>query len=214
MRHWESTYGLGHVSPQAIPRHNVIPRDTAERLLVLVCLQNYILNLPPSKAGIIEPNMAAAASSFGVERHRRYGTGSSAPDEKSECELGRAGGRLAQWSPEAADAELVLHLGKPSIVDRIFMSEDVLSDGQLVGNYTVEACSAAAIAGCGTGDTNGASWATIVGPESTKGGRTIGTHHIDLVNATGVSFLRLRLLEVVPASVLPLLSFRALRVGA
>ena len=65
MQHWESTYGLGH---------------------------NYILNLPPSKDGIITPNMAASAAAFGVERHRRYGEGSSAPDAPSKCELARAGG--------------------------------------------------------------------------------------------------------------------------
>ena len=69
--HWESVYGRGH---------------------------NYILNLPPSKAGVIEPHMAAAAAAFGVERHRRYGAGSSDPDTPSACELARVGGRLAQWS--------------------------------------------------------------------------------------------------------------------
>jgi hypothetical protein len=33
--------------------------------------QNYILNMPPSKDGIIEPNMAQAAAAFGKERLRR-----------------------------------------------------------------------------------------------------------------------------------------------
>ena len=109
MSHWESTYGLGH---------------------------NYILNLPPSKDGIITPNMAAAAAAFGVERHRRYGHGSSAPDEPSACELARIGGRLAQWSPaaaaadgdsgEAAQTELVLKLGKPSSFDRCVVRDSNL----------------------------------------------------------------------------------------
>ena len=45
MDHWEAVWGRGH---------------------------NYILNLPPSQAGVIEPHMAAAASAFAEERTRRY----------------------------------------------------------------------------------------------------------------------------------------------
>ena len=210
MSHWESTYGLGH---------------------------NYILNMPPSRDGVITPKMAASAAAFGTERHRRYGAGSSAPDERSQCELARAGGRLAQWHPTSDgtgnEAELVLVLGKPSAVDRIFLSEDVVHDGQLVGQYVVDACTAPSLAGCGEQANR---WRTLVGPaESTStapggsrpieahanGGQTIGTHHIDVINASwsmppasGFTFVRLRLLEVLPAQQLPLVSFRALRVTA
>ena len=64
---------------------------------------NYILNMPPSRDGIITPKMAASAAAFGAERHRRYGPGSSAPDEPSKCELARGGGRLAQVRADAED---------------------------------------------------------------------------------------------------------------
>ena len=92
MNHWESSYGLGH---------------------------NYILNLPPSKAGIITPKMAAAAAAFGQERRRRYGAGASDPDTPSECELVRGGGRMKQGD------ELLLELKAPEVFDRIFLSEDI-----------------------------------------------------------------------------------------
>eukprot|EP01043_Picozoa_sp_COSAG02_P092931 COSAG02_NODE_29491_length_568_cov_0.767591_2_plen_92_part_01 len=92
--------------------------------------------------------MAASALAFGNERHRRYGQGSSDPDTPSECELGRTRGRLAQWREATANAngskgsslmELVLELpGQQTKFDRIFLSEDVLHDGQLVANYTVD----------------------------------------------------------------------------
>ena len=49
---------------------------------------------------------------------------------------------------------------------------------------------------------------------SAKGGQTIGTHHIDVVNATAVRFVRLRLLQVLAAPVHPLVSFRVLKVAA
>ena len=121
MSHWESTYGLGH---------------------------NYILNVPPSKDGIITPKMAAAAAAFGRERHRRYGPGSSDPEQKSEGERGRASGRVQQWpkngtsvstSPGTAVVDsLVISLSNSSaggarsasapVFDRVFLSEDVLSD--------------------------------------------------------------------------------------
>ena len=195
---WEATYGLGH---------------------------NYILSLPPSPDGIITPKMAASAVAFGTERHRRYGRGSSAPDEPSACEIARAGGRLAQWGPAVAagrrpaagagvsranQSELVLKLGSsPTSFDRVFLSEDVIHDGQLVAQYTVDYCDAPALAGCNTDG----SWRTIVSPASVHGGQTIGTHHIDMVNATGASFVRLRLLEVLPAPTVPLVSFRVLRVA-
>jgi alpha-L-fucosidase len=140
LQHWEATYGLGH---------------------------NYILNMPPSKDGIITPKMAASAAAFGAERLRRYGAGSSDPARPSACELARGSGRLAQWqggeggegggSPQT----LVLALGnssstssssgsrgQPVFFDRIFLSEDVAGDGQLVGGYVVEACSAATLAAC------------------------------------------------------------------
>ena len=84
-----------------------------------------------------------------------------------------------------------------------------MHDGQLVGQYTVDACAAPTLAGCGaTG-----SWKALVDPASSKGGQTIGTHHIDRVNATAASFVRLRLLKVLPGAALPLVSFRALRVA-
>jgi hypothetical protein len=148
----ESTYGLGH---------------------------NYILNMPPSKAGIITPNMAAAAAAFGVERHRRYGEGSSAPDAPSECELGRTGGRVAQGG------ELLLSLKAEAKFDRVFLSEDVINDGQLVANYTVDVSSdkktwTNIVNGTAGGDTSSKPSAA-----ADKGGMTIGTHHIDIVNATG-----------------------------
>ena len=143
--------------------------------------------------------MAAAAAAFGVERHRRYGTGSSDPETPSKCELARAAGRLGQWTgevtraaaaetgveavrPNQNETQLVLALGartndpllflfkmmiefaktgsgqsrgkpfktnmafvagKEAAFDRIFLSEDVIHDGQLVANYTVDACSGA-----------------------------------------------------------------------
>ena len=194
MTHWESTYGLGH---------------------------NYILSLPPSPDGIITPKMAASAAAFGQERHRRYGHGSSGPDTPSECELGRTGGRLAQWrgataedadgASAASQTELVLELPvQQTRFDRVFLSEDVLHDGQLVANYTVDACSAATRSAC---DTPGKQWTTLVNGSSAKGGQTIGTHHIDIVNNATARFVRLRLLNVLGAgAVLPLVSFRVLKV--
>lgn len=182
MDHWESTYGLGH---------------------------NYILNLPPSKDGIITPKMAAAAGAFGLERHRRYGQGSSDPDTPSACELARAESRLGQWSEDSApQTELVLALGKQAAIDRIFLSEDVVHDGQLVGQYKVDACSGATLLACGSGQ----HWMPLINSSSTKGGQTIGTHHIDRVNVTA-AFVRLRLLQVLHAATLPRISFRALKVG-
>ena len=76
-----------------------------------------------------------------------------------------------------------------------------------MGRYTVDACTGATQAACDSGEL----WTNLVNESSTKGGQTIGTHHIDLVNATG-TFVRLRLLEVLPAAVSPLISFRALSV--
>ena len=198
MEHWESSYGRG---------------------------QNYILNLPPSKDGIITPKMAAAAAAFGVERHRRYGPGSSAPDTKSECELARGSGRMAQWGSSvpagARDAQL-LEVSGP--FDRIFISEDVIHDGQLVAQYVVETCDTVVtrdggegVVGTGPG-CGEKEWTRVVGPNMSKyGGVTIGTHHIDLLNVSltaRTKFARLRLLEVLPAPTLPMISFRVLHVGA
>ena len=181
MDHWESVYGRGH---------------------------NYILNLPPSKSGIIEPNMAAAAAAFGAERHRRYGAGFSDPDTPSACELARTSGRLAEWSPTGTATELLLHFPERTAFDRVFLAEDVIHDGQLVAQYSVDICSD--MAGCtGSGD-----WRTVVDAKiSSNGGQTIGTHHIDIVaaNATAV---RLRLLDVLRSPVLPLIAFRVLHVGS
>lgn len=181
MEHWESTYGRGH---------------------------NYILNMPPSKDGIITPNMAAAAAAFGNERHRRYGQGSSDPDTPSKCELARAEGRLGQWTEESGN-QLLIDLGKQAAVDRIFLSEDVVHDGQLVGQYTVDACSGVAVAACDSRK----HWTNLVDGTSATGGKTIGTHHIDQVNATGARFVRLRLLQVLRAATLPRISFRVLKVS-
>ena len=163
MSHWESVYGRG---------------------------QNYILNLPPSPDGIITPKMAAAAAAFGAERHRRYGAGSSNPTAPSECELARTGGRLAQWSTAgsldsgggggngtATDdtkqappaTELVLHFDSVTYFDRIFLSEDVANDGQLIAQYAVDVCNSstsaagapnAAAGGCNPGSTAG--WVKLV----------------------------------------------------
>ena len=209
MSHWEQTYGLGH---------------------------NYILSLPPNPAGIITPRMAASAAAFGAERHRRYGEGSSMPDTPSECELARAGGRLAQWSNATVSAaqtqtqtQLVLKLpkrvkrGNGPRFDRVFLSEDVAHDGQLVGAYAIDACGASTLAGCNDagaargGSSSSSSWRPLVSPASSKGGQTIGTHHIDVIDgigpATNATFVRLRLLQVLPAPVLPLISFRVLHVA-
>ena len=178
--HWENTYGLGH---------------------------NYILNLPPSKDGVITPKMAASAAAFGAERYRRYGAGSSDPDQPSECEIVRTKGRLAQWSPDT-DNEQVLHFDKATFFDRVFLSEDIVHDGQLVVQYAIDVCTGA----CKAGDDS--TWKNIVNPNTTKGGNTIGTHHIDRVNLNVTSTsVRLRLLQVLDAPVLPLISFRVLQVG-
>ena len=230
MEHWESVYGRG---------------------------QNYILNLPPSPNGIITPKMAASAAAFGAERLRRYGPGSSAPEQKSECELGRTSGRMAQWGVKTtsrtsrtiggnsgAGAVSALVLPVNGSFDRIFLSEDVISDGQLVAQYVVETCAidapAAADAaldadvsapapGCTEDDDDGVDvgsaesrsigintpWTRVVGPHFSKyGGATIGTHHIDVLNTTsGVKYARLRLLDVIPAPTLPMISFRILYVS-
>ena len=110
MDHWEATYGLGH---------------------------NYILNMPPSKDGIITPKMAASAEAFGRERHRRYGVGSSDPSMRSPCELARATGVVKKGET------LVVALpgGPQTYFDRIFLSEDdLVVRGQLVAQYALEVC--------------------------------------------------------------------------
>ena len=152
--------------------------------------------------------MAAAAAAFGNERHRRYGQGSSDPDTPSKCELARAEGRLGQWTEESGN-QLLIDLGKQAAVDRIFLSEDVVHDGQLVGQYTVDACSGVAVAACDSRK----HWTNLVDGTSATGGKTIGTHHIDQVNATGARFVRLRLLQVLRAATLPRISFRVLKVS-
>eukprot|EP00937_MAST-01D_sp_MAST-1D-sp2_P000261 g261.t1 len=184
MEHWENVWGLG---------------------------QNYILNVPPSKDGVITPKMAAAAAAFGAERHRRYGDGASEAGAPSACELNRTRGRVAQWRGAAADA-LTLSLGAGgAYLDRVFLSEDVVSDGQLVGEYVVEACNATTLALCdGPGARPRAAataWQPIVTATSPKGGRTIGTHHIDVVGLRA-TFVRVRLLQVFEAPRPPLISFR------
>ena len=55
-------------------------------------------------------------------------------------------------------------------------------------------------------------WLPLVGVNSTNGGQTIGTHHIDIVNTTA-RFVRLRLLQVLRTAAAPLISFRVLRVA-
>ena len=175
MDHWEATYGRG---------------------------QNYILNLPPSKDGVITPRMAASAAAFGKERHRRYGPGSSDPSAKSECEIARTSGRLGGYDASNASI-LVLHLGSsPKTFDRVFLSEDVANDGQLVGQYVVEACIAQIVEYC--------RWHTLVSNTTQAGGQTIGTHHVDIVNATSANFVRLRLQWVLDGPTKPLISFRVL----
>ena len=107
----------------------------------------------------------------------RYGAGASDPTVPSACELGRVEGRLARWAtpsrfdprpsgagPEgdaasAAADEFVLSLGKVVAFDRVFLSEDVVHDGQLVGSYSVSVCSAAAAADCAAAG----GWKEIVG---------------------------------------------------
>lgn len=145
--------------------------------------------------------MAAAAAAFGVERHRRYGAGSSAPHVPSECEIARTSGRMAQWP--AKNGQIILDLPTETKFDRIFLSEDVVHDGQLVANYTID------VAG-----SDKQIWTNLVNgsTEAAKGGMTIGTHHIDIVNATG-RFVRLRMIKVIPASVDPLISFRVLSIN-
>ena len=97
-KHWESTYGRG---------------------------TNYILNVPPSPNGEIEPGLVAASAAFRQERERRYGDGK---------ELGAANGTVA------AGGTLTLTLPKPSRVDRVWLAETAIAtDGQLVSSYKLEA---------------------------------------------------------------------------
>jgi len=132
---------------------------------------------------------------------------------------------MAQWGSSvpagARDAQL-LEVSGP--FDRIFISEDVIHDGQLVAQYVVETCDTVVtrddgegVVGTGPG-CGEKEWTRVVGPNMSKyGGVTIGTHHIDLLNVSltaRTKFARLRLLEVLPAPTLPMISFRVLHVGA
>ena len=123
--------------------------------------------------------MAAAAAAFGAERFRRYGAGSSDPTTPSACELARVGGRLAQWSGNggahaaaaaaAPPTELVLHFDKVTHFDRIFLSEDVANDGQLIAKYTIDLCSSTASGGAGTSTTVAAAATGGCDPSSSAG---------------------------------------------
>ena len=54
-------------------------------------------------------------------------------------------------------------------------------------------------------------WVAVVEPGGAKGGQTIGTHHIDVIgNNMTATFVRLRLLQVLDAPTLPMVSFRVL----
>jgi hypothetical protein len=81
MSHWESTWGRG---------------------------TNYILNVPPSTDGEIEPALVAASAAFHTERERRYGDGK---------ELGKATGTVGEGET------LVLKLASASKVDRVLFRD-------------------------------------------------------------------------------------------
>ena len=56
------------------------------------------------------------------------------------------------------------------------------------------------------------SWATVVNSTlSPKGGQTIGTHHIDIVNGTA-GFVRVRLVDVLPARADPVITIKVLKI--
>ena len=172
MQHWESSYGRG---------------------------TNYILNVPPSPNGEIEPALVEASKSFALERERRYGDGK---------ELGATSGTVA------AGETLTLTLAKASRVDRVWLSEQALAtDGQLVSAYTLEA----QIAGA---------WEPLVltpHPDAVCpmrapgacGGKTIGTHHLDqLTESKQMSALRLTVVDVVAEGGKPTISMKAFLIAA
>ena len=87
----------------------------------------YILNLPPSKAGVIGPREAHAAEALGAEVARRYGCGHARP-----CKPSAAGS--AHLRPGES---MVLKVN--GAFNRVWLGEDAARDGQLVTSYKLEA---------------------------------------------------------------------------
>jgi len=181
MGHWESTYGRG---------------------------ANYILNLPPSANGLIEPALVAAARAFRAERTRRYGPAAL---------LASAQGSVSAATAADGGNTLVLQLpGDGHVVDRILLAETALATlGQQVLRYTLEAQLA------GAGD----EWVALRlsdNPTACQlhaythcGGETIGTHHLDAgwAQTAPLAAVRLTLLQTLSPGARPQISMKAYCVG-
>merc|ERR1712107_154232 len=106
IRHWELTVGRGG---------------------------EYILNVPPSKAGVIGDREAAAAAALGAAVEARYGCGNARPCEPlaSTTAVVKQGDSLVlQFPTHNADAG--------HSFNRVWLSEDVVNDAQRVQSYRLE----------------------------------------------------------------------------
>lgn len=148
----------------------------------------YILNLPPSKAGIIGLREAKAAADLGAEVAQRYGCGHARP-----CNPAAVGSKIL-----SAGQTLTLKLPSSGFTsfNRVWLGEEAAAtDGQRVESYKLE-----------ISHQHSSEWVLLESafngissnwkaPAGTTGA-TIGLRHLDSVNvsATPAQLMRLTVL--------------------
>lgn len=149
----------------------------------------YILNLPPSKAGVIGPREAKAAADLGAEVTRRYGCGHARP-----CNPAAVGSKVL-----STGQTLTLKLPSSGVAsfNRVWLGEEATAtDGQRVESYKLEI----------SHQQSNSEWVLLESafngissnwkaPAGTTGA-TIGLRHLDSVNvsATPAPLMKLTVL--------------------
>lgn len=189
MDHWESTWGRG---------------------------TNYILNLPPSKDGLISPALVASAAAFADERARRYGDGAAIGSARGTLKAGDDG-LLLELAPGGSFGGV----GSALLVDRLLLRETgVFTQGQQVMEYALEYTSADAPRGDAADVwkplalNSNSSGDCVRHAYARCGGRTIGTHKLDaLEGPVAAARVRLRILQTIAEGAAVPVSLDAFCVG-
>jgi len=140
----------------------------------------FIMNVPPNTSGVVDESLVSSASAFGDEVSRRYGQYGN--------NLSEYYGTLVNARSDFVKigAKLTIDVTNNTFFDRIWVSEDMKSNGQRVMKYHFEILSD--------------SWSYWVPLRlnETSGGLTIGNAHIDTPGRhEGVEKLRFVLDEAI-----------------
>jgi len=140
----------------------------------------FIMNVPPNKSGVVDELLVSSTSRFGNEVSRRYGQYGN--------NLSQDNGTLVNARSDFMKVgdKLTIDVTNTTFFDRIWISEDMKSNGQRVMKYHFEIL-----------PNISSDWIPLHLNE-TNGGLTIGNAHIDTPGRQeGVTKLRFVLDEVI-----------------